>query len=69
MKNDPLKFSFEYPLPVFVHKGEHEWMEMTMLDISFKTTLHYFKSHSSGYETFVLTILGFGFRLERQSDI
>ncbi len=55
---------FEYPWPCWTNCDPECWDDITMLDITFMTTVHYFKNHSSGFKQFLIKILGFGIRIE-----
>lgn len=66
MKTNPLELSFEYPRPMWISRDPELFDDITMFDLTLRTTIHYFKNHDTGYETFLVCLLGFGLRLERK---
>lgn len=55
--------NFEYPKPTFVHKSEDFFKSVTMFDLSFPTTIHYFKNHDNDFTEILITTFGFGIRV------
>jgi len=63
------KIKFEYPYPCWTNCDPEYFGDVTMFDMTFQTTIHYFKNHSSGFESIVVKIFGFGFRIETRSEV
>jgi hypothetical protein len=64
-----MKIMFEYPRPVWTDRDPEDFFEdITMFDLSFKTTIHYFKNHDTGFSTLLLKVLGLGVRIEWNKD-
>jgi hypothetical protein len=62
-----MRLEFEYPWPCYCNR-DADWDNITMFDLSFQTTLHYFKNHSSGYAQFLFKVFGFGIRLTEGNE-
>jgi len=63
-----MKIEFEYPRPMWTDRDPEIFDSITMFDLSFSTTLHYFKNHDTGAEEVLFTVVGFGIRLSRLID-
>lgn len=59
------RVTFEYPRPTWTNRDPEIFDNLTMFNLSFRTTIHYVKNHSSDYEEFLFAILGFGVRIEK----
>jgi hypothetical protein len=60
-----MKLKFEYPYPTYTNRDPDVWDNITMFNLAFPTTLHYFKNHDTGFEEYLFVVLGFGIRLTR----
>lgn len=63
---DYMKFNIEYPWIYYSNRDKDLFDDITMFDLTFSTTIHYFKNHETGYEQLLLKILGFGIRITRK---
>lgn len=63
-----MKLRLEYPRPCYSNRDPEAFKEIVIIGISFDTRFFYVKNHDTGFEEFVLTILGFGLRLSREEQ-
>ena len=61
-----MKISIEYPKVVYTDRDPEVFHDITMFDLSFPTTIHYFKNHDREYEQLLIVLLGFGIRLTKE---
>ena len=59
-----MKLKFQFPLPCWVNRSPEFFDEITMFDLSFQTTIHYFKNHDTSFSEVVVLLFGFGIRLQ-----
>jgi len=61
-----MKLRIEYPRPCYSNRDPAVFDDIVIIGMSFDTRFFYFKNHDTGFEEFILTILGFGFRLTQE---